>query len=240
MVPGMRVRARCVAGQVIAGCILGLAPRALAQEPATATRVHFETVTPETEFHVRFEDAKGGGWSAVRPTDDAPGYARMCTAPCDATLAAGTYRLALSRGGRSSLVPAEPVTIQGPSTVTGAYTSRRGLRIAGWSLMSVGVVVGSVLAVAAATRAPSCIYPDGTHASAVCGERPDAGPLWGAAAVFGAAAVVGLVLALQHDSASISVTPMNAGFLVAPPRRERAELTLPTGSAPGLGVVARW
>jgi hypothetical protein len=240
MVPGMRVRARCVAGLVIAGCIVGLAPRALAQEPATATRVHFETATPETAFLVRFEDAKVGGWSEVRPTDDAPGYARVCTVPCDATLAAGTYRLALSQEGRSPLEPAEPVTIQGPSTVTGAYTSHRGLRIAGWSLMSVGVVVGSILAVAAATRAPNCVYPNGTQASAICGERPDPGPYWGAAAAFGAAAVVGLVLALQHDSASITVTPMNAGFLVAPPRREGAELTLPTGSAPGLGVVARW
>jgi hypothetical protein len=237
----MSVRAWCVAVPAIAGCILGLAPRAFAQEPATAaTKVHFEAAAADADFHVRLDDARGGGWSVVPHIDDAPGYVRVCAAPCDATVAAGTYRLALSAPGGSPLEPAEPVTIQGPSRVTGAYTSRRGLRIAGWSMMGGGVIVGSVLAIEAATRAPTCINPNGPGSSPICGQRPDAGPFWGAAAIFGAVAVVGLVLALQYDSASISVTAMDAGSLVAPPRRERAELTPPSGNAPGLGVVAHW
>lgn len=223
---GMRLDGRCVTGLAIAGCILGLAPRAFAQEPATPTRVHFETATPDTDFHVRLPDA--------------PGYARVCTAPCDVTLAAGTYRLALSQPGSSPLEPAAPATIQGPSTVTGAYTNHRGLRIAGWSMMGLGVFVGGLLAIEAATQARSCLDPYNSSGSGGCGQRPDAGPYWIAAAAFGAVAVVGLVLALQHDSASITVTPIDAAFLAAPPRRERAELTLPAGSAPGLGVVARW
>jgi hypothetical protein len=56
----MSVRAWCVAGPAIAGCILGLAPRAFAQEPATApTKVHFEAAAADADFHVRLDDARG-------------------------------------------------------------------------------------------------------------------------------------------------------------------------------------
>jgi hypothetical protein len=172
-------------------------------------------------------------------TDDAPGYAHVC-ASCDVSLEPGTYRLALAQPGGSPLEPREAVTISGPSTVTGTYTSRRGLRIAGWTLMGVGVTVGTLVAIGGATRAPTCVYPEGTRASAVCSDRPDAAPFWGVAAGLGVAAVVGLVLALQHDDATITVTPLDAGSVapVAPvARREGAWLGT---SAPGLGIAGRW
>jgi len=234
----MRFLASGVVACAVLGGILGQSTRARAQDADAETRVRFEATTADTDFHVH----RGGPHDRAPSVDDAPGYAHVCTAPCDVTMAPGTYRLALSQPGRAPLDSA--VTLQGPSTVTGTYTSRRGLRIAGWSLMGLGVIAGSVVAIGAATRAPSCIPTADIH-HATC-LPTDAGPLWGTAVGFGVAAVVGLVLALQHDDATIKVTPLDAGVLASPPRREGAELALPALAglpgtrAPGLGIVARW
>jgi hypothetical protein len=171
-------------------------------------------------------------------TDNAPGYAHVC-ATCDVSLAPGTYRLALAQPGGAPLEPREAVTIAGPSTVTGTYTSRRGLRIAGWTMMGLGVVVGTVFALEAANQGTSCYYANGTSGPRICTDSPAPGPMWGTAAGLGVAAIVGLVLALQHDDATITVTPLDAGSagVAHVARREGAALGT---SAPGLGIAGRW
>jgi hypothetical protein len=199
----------------------------------TQAKVQFEATEPGLDFH---EGHSTGG------------YAHICAAPCNATMALGEHRLALSVADHSPVEPDQVVVVRGPSTVTGSYTDRSGLRIAGLLVLGGSVLVGGIMMVAGVTGGGYCPIgspgyvgpPQGASTKEACTSSTDAGLLAAGAIVLGVGAIAGVVLALQHDKATVTVTPLDAGRLVTPAGREGASLAPPSNSAPGFGVVARW
>lgn len=115
----------------------------------------------------------------------------------------------------------------------------------GWTVAGVSVAVGAVLTIAGISGGSTCTSADVADADTpptheICGPTMDTRVLFGTAIGFGVAAIAGLVLALQQDSVHVTVTPLDVGRALSAPRGEGAALVPPTGSAPGLGVAARW
>ncbi len=71
-------------------------------------------------------------------------YSSMCTAPCEVSMPRGKYTLALSSDGVP--VEAEPVSIDGDGTLQGKYSSKAGLRVAGWVVVVGGMAGGFAIA----------------------------------------------------------------------------------------------
>lgn len=71
-------------------------------------------------------------------------FARLCTAPCEMSLDAGEYQLALSAGGLE--VPAQALVLDRDGTVTAEYWDNSGTRVAGWLTFFGGLIGGLALA----------------------------------------------------------------------------------------------
>jgi len=72
-------------------------------------------------------------------------YVPICTGGCEATLPAGTHRIALSLDGGKPLEPRRPTRLTRDSIVEGRYKNRRAVRIVGWVLWGVGSVTGTMM-----------------------------------------------------------------------------------------------
>ncbi|MCB9707755.1 MAG: hypothetical protein H6714_03040 [Myxococcales bacterium] len=84
---------------------------------------------------------RGGAYTAK-------GYRRICTAPCDIDLMAGSHDFALSLGKGNPVEVEEPVSVSEPLVLTGEYDSDKGSRIAGWVILITSAVVGLGLTMA--------------------------------------------------------------------------------------------
>jgi hypothetical protein len=116
-------------------------------------RLHLVSDEPGITFHrqVGSAVAVGPGGAAF-----ARGFERMCTAPCEVSLPAGTETLAISRVNGTP-VTAESVTIPpGTSEVRGRFESRRGLNIAGWMIAAGSAVGGTLLLVNSFGKEQKC------------------------------------------------------------------------------------
>lgn len=112
--------------------------------------VHLESDPPGLTFHRASTSAiaVGDGGRAV-----AVGYERLCTAPCDVTIPAGTEVLALSRPGEAGAREAQSVTLPaGHSRVLGSFQSRAGLRTFGWVFAAVTFAAGGAMTYVGMTR----------------------------------------------------------------------------------------
>ena len=128
----------------------GSEPRPLVTVNAAEAKVHFESPSPDVDFHLRVEDATAVGWSGRGAYGFVlHGYTHICNAPCDATLPAGRHRLALSQSGGVPIEADEAVDLSGPSKVTGTYQSSQGTRVAGWVVMLGSTVAGTAMMIAA-------------------------------------------------------------------------------------------
>ena len=93
-------------------------------------------------------------------------YSELCTAPCEATLAPGTYRLGLSRGG--AVVPvASPVSVASTSKeLVGRYASATPSMIGG-AVVAAASIAGAVLGIVGTTSTedgePTDYVPLGQH-----------------------------------------------------------------------------
>ena len=77
------------------------------------------------------------------------GYTEVCTAPCNASMPAGTHTFGLAKAGGAPL-QADPVTLPaGESTLTGKYKDRTAVRIGVGVAGGVAAVVGYVIAFSA-------------------------------------------------------------------------------------------
>jgi hypothetical protein len=95
--------------------------------------------------------AVGPGGVAV-----ATGFEEICTAPCEATMPAGSHTFGVSEPGKPA-VQANAVNLPpGKSAVSATYTSRSGTRAGGWVLMSAGAVVGGLVMLAAFGKEQQC------------------------------------------------------------------------------------
>jgi hypothetical protein len=155
---------------------------------------------PNLTFHVSTGAATAGWVSAI-------GYDRICTAPCNASIAAGTYTLALSSENHAPISTEKPITLRpGRSNLAGTYTSNGGVRAAGWVVMFVGPAAG--LASMLLITKEECLG-GGTSLdpNPICTNRLTAtGVAIGGALVVGSV-LIGFALITVKDSAEIRVSP---------------------------------
>lgn len=124
-------------------------------------------------------------------------YERLCIAPCDITLPAGTEAFALSQGSGSP-VDANAVTVPaGRSRLVGTFESNRGLRIAGLVTAIVGGAAGLGLVIAGSVTGESDGYGS---------KDPNKPLLYAGVGVALGSAVTGLILASRRDHAAVSVS----------------------------------
>ena len=217
------------------------APQPLVTLDAPPAKLHLEATGPDVDFHIRTGEGTVtgfaylgryfGGYNAV-----AQDYEHICTAPCDATLPAGTHRLALSQGGHSPVEPSEPVTVTGPATVRGTYDSRQGVRIGGWILLGTSLAGMTGLMLASLQTTQVC-------PSSVCvTESSINGPLMGAGVAVGVVgSLVSAILILQRDTATIEVVPLAGSALTVPAARAEAQWLAPSiVGAQGAGLRVRF
>lgn len=147
---------------------------------AREARLHLQSVPDKVTFH-RLA-ASAGAFA---------GFERMCTAPCDVTMPAGTETLALSHedGG---LLAADPITLPaGSTTLYGKVHSRQSVRTGGIVI----TVIGSLVTLGAAIA-----FPDASR-------RDSDLVLYGGIGGGMAAAGVGVLMMLVRDKATIGTTP---------------------------------
>lgn len=131
-------------------------------------------------------------------------YSTLCIAPCRTSLPVGSHRLGLTLDKDSSVVEVEsPVSITGPGTLRADYESRRGLRIAGLVTGLGGGLVGLGL-----------FYASFDSGSKNCDSygfcmkgAPDSSLLYGGLGLIGVSTLVGFILVLQPDKATVTFVP---------------------------------
>jgi hypothetical protein len=137
----------------------------------------------------------------------ATGYERLCTAPCDITLPAGTEVLAVSEGNEAPRI-AEPISFPaGESRLVGRLESRAGTRIAGWTIVGASVVVGAVLFYSSISSTEVCGEDYGTGYGRSCHTQPDVSlPLLLTGALLPAVGIpVGIMLGVRRDAAKVEL-----------------------------------
>lgn len=198
-------------GQVEYAGPLANIPRQQAPEPGYGPPQ--ETRPRAREVPVRLHADKAGvtffwrGDTAVSSAGEQTGgmaqsYRRICVAPCEATLPAGGYLMALSSGHSQPADVDDVVNITEPSTLQGAHTSYKPLRIFG-TVLAIGAVVGGLyLAITSFHKVTNCN-------AAGCSDdmETDTNRLIAGVVVLVGGAVVGGILQNKSDSANIRVIP---------------------------------
>jgi hypothetical protein len=162
------------------------------------SRLHIVAPEAGITFHRQSATAVSGAIYAT-------GYERLCTAPCQVTLPAGTETIALSRDGDPPIA-ADPVTLPaGDAQLHGRLESRGGIRAAGWLTLIGGAVAGGVVMFTSSSKGQECSF--GT-----CSETTEInmGQLIAGAALMGVGLGVGLVLVRVPDSAVVQVESASA------------------------------
>ncbi len=132
-------------------------------------------------------------------------FDRICTAPCEASIPAGSYRMALSTPESGLLVLDDPVQVPGSGRVEGTYRSNSGIRTAGWITGGGSLLAGLTLTLIG--------YADrsevGSCAGGPCEERANAALVVSGIAVAFAGLLAGAIMVSIDDEASIRFTPEN-------------------------------
>jgi hypothetical protein len=181
--------------------------------------VHVEADEPGTQLLVKagqgevsgvgYAFGAGGFVYGGRVTD----YAALCSAPCDLGMLAGTHQFALSRGSGGVLAVDPPVEIEQASTLKARIESRRGIRVAGLLILTVGVVGGLVLVGTSTSDQRTC---DPSFGCSTTREVDSTRLGIGLTAVI-VSTIAGIVMLVTHDKASIEVVPSAAARLPLSP-----------------------
>lgn len=192
---------------------------------ATGAPLTLRSTQSDVTFHVRTGTASGATTSGALDTGGRIGggvgtvtvssWTPICTAPCTATIASGSYTLGLSRGTGPVVAHEDLVRVNGPTTLSGAYKSRLGARIAGYVVLALGLGAGGYLMV---------------HANG----NDDSEELAAGGAITALSLVAGIVLVTRGDDAVIKLIPGTAGTRL-PGRpsggEPRATMALPPSGA---------
>lgn len=125
----------------------------------------------------------------------ATGYDEVCTAPCIASMPAGTHTFALAKP-QGDRIEATPITLRpGNSTLAAKYVDKKGKRI-GLAIVGTAAMVGGL--VLELTALPSSSAPDSSVAPA---------PFFGGLALQAGGLVLILCARLVKDRFELSVAP---------------------------------
>lgn len=180
---------------------------------ASRARLQLDSVPAGLTFY-RQISASAAAYSGPNGGGVAVGvhFERLCTAPCNITIPAGTEILALSTAGASIPVSATSATFPaGQSQVIGKLQSRRGVRTAGWLVAAGSLGVGMYM----------ILSSTGDNG------KSNTGLLLGGTAIGFGGVMAGVYMALTPDKAHVDVHP-------AAPARPRA------AAVPGLGLRAKF
>ncbi len=162
------------------------------QRDTDGVEVTLTASEPGTDFYLlrgsATAESAGGGRA------DIDMWQRLCTAPCTARIPSGSVRFALAARGERPR-PAGYVDVTQGSHVQGTYERRSGTRAAGWVVFGLGALTGSALMATASSSCDASSCSDGTG-QVIAG---------GLVTLLGLA--VGLPLAMQRDSATVSAVP---------------------------------
>ena len=217
-------------------------PKPLIQLNARDAPLHLRATQPEITFHLKMTDSTGttvgvGAGFGARSSMGFGGvasfsgrtYARICTAPCDATLPAGQYTLALSRGNGQPIETDGMTGFNGPATLQGRYTSYAALRTTGIVVTIAAIVAGGYLAI---TAVHSCTDTDPS-----C-DQVDKGRLLTGAGILIGGSIIGAIMSSKSDESDIAVLPAATGGLALPKAAIVAERG--AGTVPGMTLSGRF
>ena len=122
----------------------------------------------------------------------------ICEAPCEVSLASGSYPLALSHDGGEPILVRGAIPLFRDSIVDGRYVNRDPMRKAGWSVFGIGFISGVVMMIAGLN-----LDADGDIVSVKNGAL-----VGGGVALMGASVVIGVPMLTRDDKAYIDVYPM--------------------------------
>lgn len=107
--------------------------------PGMDKQVHFRAFAPNVRYLVS---------SVSKPETEGLRY--VCTAPCEAPLDRGAYRVALATGTRGPYLVRDNVELVPGSTVEGRILDRQNTRLFGWGLAGVSLIptIGGLFATA--------------------------------------------------------------------------------------------
>jgi hypothetical protein len=204
------------------------APAATAAAPASTTLPSDETTSevtvradkatlklesepPGLTFHRASGSAFAAGSGGVAV---ARGYQRLCTAPCEVTLPAGSEVLAISEGNGFPREAGAVTLPAGTSRVKGSLESRSGMRVAGWVIAVGSIVGGTALMLTASKDVEKCDDYIGCRTSS----ELDGTKLILGAVVLGAGSGVGFFMAFRPDVAKVDVGSRSPALALPPAR----------------------
>lgn len=165
--------------------------------------VTFHLKTAESHVSGVGVGSSGSSTAVVSYSGQVARYSRLCTAPCRAHLANGSYTFALSMNGGDS-VAADPVRVRGPVRLEGTYVSNQGTRTAGFVLAGASLGVGLYLMLTATTKKQDC-----SIGASYCYESSelDSTKFLLGAVVGTLGPLIGVFMARTSDDAKITVLP---------------------------------
>lgn len=150
----------------------------------------------------------------ARPVD-APGgtaYAKVCTAPCEATLPAGKYWLALGTGKGKPVAEEQAVILKGPTQVEATYKSRAGIRATGGIVIAASVLASAYLLATKDEDVPTVVCHYSSSSGSACTPTTHSvqndTKLYAGLAIGIVGSIVGLALITVRDGVDVRVAPL--------------------------------
>lgn len=166
-------------------------PQRLVSTLGKENLLRLESPDPDVDFHMLSSTAEGSFSSTYSyGTASMRSYKHICSAPCEISLPAGKYKLALSKSGNLPIETDEAVEVTQPSVLVGKVESKKHIRTAGWIILGAGNALGLGLMGAAA-------------------DDLDEGLLLAGTTIALSSTVLALILILVKDDATIDVNPMS-------------------------------
>jgi len=163
---------------------------------AEQARLRLTANQPQVTFSVKTGEAQARLYG-YRSALSAASFTSICTAPCEATLPAGTHEFALSVPGHGPALTDAAVTIPaGGHELRGVYRSAAGTRTAGVVIAIVGILGGAALMAHAITSSE----PGGSN-------EMNMGEFAGGGVLMALGGLTGSLMMFARDTASVTVTP---------------------------------
>lgn len=136
-------------------------------------------------------------------------FDNLCTSPCDVRLPRGNYRFSITHDGKT-ISTAREVSVAPGDTVHGKYESFHGTRVAGVVIMAAGGGAGLIYSLSY-QRSATHVCSSGSSFESCTSSDDDTSNmqqhLLVGLGVSLSSILIGGILALKHDEASVQVTP---------------------------------